>query len=91
MDISSRAKYPAKALSNFASDTFVLDDVLCNSREGFLQSLKFKSPEMQEEVCKLIGIVAQRKEVHKRNGSEHKLFIGEELNIKEILMNIKIY
>jgi hypothetical protein len=68
MDISSRAKYPAKALSNFASDTFVLDDVLCNSREGFLQSLKFKSPEMQEEVCKLIGIGA------KKRGSQKKWF-----------------
>jgi len=68
MDISSRSKYPAKSLSNFACDVFVLDGVLCNSREGWLQSLKFKSPEMQVEVCKLIGVDA------KRRGSKKKWF-----------------
>jgi len=29
--------------------------------EGFLQSLKFKSPEMQIEVCKLVGFAAKRR------------------------------
>jgi hypothetical protein len=29
--------------------------------EGFLQSLKFKSVEMQESVCKLVGSAAKRK------------------------------
>ena len=68
MDISSRAKYPAKALSNFASHSFELDDVKIMSIEGFLQSLKFKSVEMQEEVCKLVGGGA------KKRGSQKKWF-----------------
>ena len=53
MDIGSRAGYPASALSNFAPHRFIFDDVECASMEGFLQSLKFKSPEMQKEVCEL--------------------------------------
>jgi len=40
---------------------FVIDGVKCNSMEGFLQSLKFKSPEMQVEVCKLVGKAAKFK------------------------------
>lgn len=32
-----------------------LGGVLCNSMEGFLQSLKFKNPEMQKYVCTLVG------------------------------------
>ena len=29
--------------------------------EGFLQSLKFKSPEMQEEICSLVGRAAKQR------------------------------
>lgn len=61
MDIGSRAGYPASALSNFAPHRFIFDDVECASMEGFLQSLKFKSPEMQREVCKLVGRAAKFK------------------------------
>lgn len=61
MDIGSGNKYPANALSNFAPHPFIIDGIECNSMEGFLQSLKFKSPEMQIEVCKLVGIAAKRK------------------------------
>lgn len=61
MDISSTNKYPAGALSNFTPHPFVIDDIECNSMEGFLQGLKFKSPEMQVEVCKLVGRAAKRK------------------------------
>lgn len=61
MDIISSGKYPSNKLSNFAGHRFVLDDVQCNSMEGFLQSLKFSNTEMQEEVCKLVGIAAKRK------------------------------
>lgn len=61
MDIGSRAGYPASALSNFAPHRFIFDDVECASMEGFLQSLKFKSPEMQKEVCKLVGRAAKFK------------------------------
>lgn len=61
MDIGSGNSYPSNSLSNFAPHPFELDGVLINSAEGFLQSLKFKSPEMQEEVCKLVGYAAKKK------------------------------
>lgn len=61
MDIGSGSKYPSNALSNFAPHPFEIDGIKCNSMEGFLQSLKFKSPEMQEEVCKLVGYAAKKK------------------------------
>lgn len=38
MDIGSGKAYPAGALSNFAGHRFVIDDVQCNSMEGFLQN-----------------------------------------------------
>lgn len=61
MDIGSKAGYPASALSNFAPHRFIFDDIECASMEGFLQSLKFKSSEMQKEVCKLVGRAAKFK------------------------------
>lgn len=61
MDIGSGHGYPADALSNFAPHPFVLDGIECNSMEGFLQSLKFSNPDMQREVCKLVGRVAKFK------------------------------
>ncbi|AJT61032.1 hypothetical protein AVU32_gp191 [Vibrio phage ValKK3] len=59
MDIKSGAGYPASALSNFAPHAFTVRGVECASMEGFLQSLKFKNPDMQREVCKLVGKVAK--------------------------------
>ena len=61
MDISSKSGYPASSLSNFAGHRFELDGIECNSMEGFLQSLKFKEPDIQKEVCKLIGKKAKFK------------------------------
>jgi hypothetical protein len=61
MDIGSGNGYPASALSNFAPHPFILDEVQINSAEGFLQSLKFKSPEMQAEVCTLVGYAAKKR------------------------------
>ena len=61
MDIGSGNKYPSNSLSNFAPHPFEMDGVQCNSFEGFIQSLKFKSIEMQEEVCKLVGYIAKKK------------------------------
>lgn len=61
MDISSRGTYPSNKLSNFAGHRFTLDGVQCNSMEGFLQSLKFKNPDMQREVCLLVGLAAKKK------------------------------
>lgn len=61
MDIRSGASGPAGKLSNFAPHPFIIDGVECNSMEGFLQSLKFKGADMQEEVCKLVGRAAKKK------------------------------
>jgi len=61
MDIGSGTGYPSSALSNFAPHPFEIDGVKCNSMEGFLQSLKFKNPEMQEHVCTLVGREAKFK------------------------------
>ena len=61
MDIGSGSGFPSGTLSNFAPHPFVIDGVECNSMEGFLQSLKFSNPEMQKEVCKLVGKAAKFK------------------------------
>lgn len=61
MDIGSGNSYPSNALSNFAPHPFEIDGIHCNSMEGFLQSLKFKSPEMQEAICQLVGYAAKKR------------------------------
>ena len=61
MDIGSKNGYPSSSLSNFAPHPFVIDGVECNSMEGFLQSLKFESIEMQKHVCTLVGSKAKFK------------------------------
>jgi hypothetical protein len=65
MNIGSGNTYPANSLSNFSPHPFELDGIKASSMEGFLQSLKFKSVEMQEEVCKLVGFAAKSKGKHK--------------------------
>ena len=66
MDIGSGSKYPAGSLSNFSPHPFIIDGVECNSAEGWLQSLKFKEPEIQKEVCKLVGFGAKKKGRNKK-------------------------
>lgn len=61
MDIRSGAKYPAGALSNFSPYKFTVDGVVCNSMEGFLQSLKFSNEGMQRHICSLVGRLAKAK------------------------------
>ena len=81
MDVSSRGKYPANKLSNFAGHRFEIDGVVCNSMEGFLQALKFKSPEMQVEVCKLVGFGAKKKGSNKNWQQSQTLYWqGQEIN-----------
>lgn len=74
MDIGSGNGYPSSALSNFAPHPFTLDDVNCASMEGFLQSLKFKSPDMQEYVCTLVGKAAKMKGKNKNWYADQKLY-----------------
>jgi len=73
MDIGSGNKYPSNALSNFAPHPFIMDGVECNSFEGWLQSLKFKEPDMQKEICKLVGKAAKFK------GKPKKWFLTQKL------------
>lgn len=61
MDIGSGSGFPSATLSNFSPHPFVFDGVECNSMEGLLQSFKFSNPEMQKEVCKLVGKQAKFK------------------------------
>ena len=61
MDIKSGCGYPAASLSNFSPHPFVIDGVQCASMEGFLQSLKSPYPEVQVQICTLVGIVAKRR------------------------------
>ena len=74
MDIGSGSGFPSAALSNFAPHPFVIDGVQCNSMEGFLQSLKFANPEMQKEVCKLVGKAAKFKGKKKKWWRTQTLF-----------------
>lgn len=72
MDIGSKNSYPSCALSNFSAHEFEIDGVKCASMEGFLQSLKCKSPEMQKEICKLIGIKAKREGSKRNDWKKHQ-------------------
>lgn len=74
MDIGSGTGFPSASLSNFAPHTFVIDGVECASMEGFLQSLKFSNPEMQKEVCKLVGKAAKFKGKKKKWWRTQTLF-----------------
>lgn len=91
MNIGSGNTYPANALSNFAPHPFVFDGVSCASMEGFLQSLKFKNPDMQVHICTLVGYAAKkagrkknwqqtqelwwRGMCHSRDGREYQLLL----------------
>ena len=74
MDIRSKAGFPAGALSNFAPHPFTIDGVECASMEGFLQSLKFASPDMQAEVCTLVGAKAKKRGAKKSWRQSQTLF-----------------
>lgn len=74
MDIRSDGKYPANKLSNFSGHRFVLDGVTCNSMEGFLQALKYSNPDMQVEICKLVGFAAKKKGSKKKWKTRQTLY-----------------
>src|SRR5580704_11473035 len=60
VDIKAKGPFPVGALSNFAAHSFVLDDVVCGSMEGFLQGLKAEDVEVQKGICGLAGTEAQK-------------------------------
>lgn len=74
MDVGSNGSYPSNSLSNFAAHEFYIDGVRCASMEGFLQSLKFENPDMQEHICSLIGIGAKRAGREKNWQKHQKLY-----------------
>ena len=81
MDIGSGTGFPTASLSNFAPHPFIIDGVECNSMEGFLQSLKFSNPDMQREVCKLVGKQAKFKGKKKKWWRTQTLYwLGVEFN-----------
>lgn len=80
MDIGSGSSYPSCALSNFAPHAFEIDGIKCASMEGFLQSLKFSSPEMAAHVCTLVGKSAKFK------GKKKKWFRTQTLYWKGVPM-----
>jgi len=63
LDIRSNGMYPSGVLSNLCSNAFRIDGVLCNSMEGFLQSLKHQDPNKQRQVCQLKGGNARKRSV----------------------------
>lgn len=74
MDIGSGTGFPSAALSNFTPHPFVFDGVACASMEGLLQSFKFSNPDMQKEVCKLVGKQAKFKGKKKKWWKTQTLF-----------------
>lgn len=65
MNVGSKSGYPSSALSNFSPHRFYFDGVDCWSMEGLLQAFKFENPEIQREVCSLVGIKAKMRGKHK--------------------------
>ena len=63
LDIRSNGMYPSGVLSNLCSNAFRLDGVLCNSMEGFLQSLKHQDLNKQRQLCQLKGGNARKRSV----------------------------
>ncbi len=55
IDIWSKSAYPADVLSNLHSNGFHFDGMVCGSMEGFLQSLKYKNPDKQRQICNMTG------------------------------------
>jgi len=81
MDIGSGSGFPASNLSNFSPHPFEIDGIQCNSMEGFLQSLKFSNPEMQKEVCKMVGLQAKFKGKKKKWWKTQTLWwMGKEID-----------
>jgi predicted NAD-dependent protein-ADP-ribosyltransferase YbiA (DUF1768 family) len=81
MDIGSGKEYPACALSNFSPHPFVFRGFQVSSMEGFLQGLKFASPDKQEYVFKLVGRAAKFAGQHKKWWRDQRLYFqGEPIN-----------
>ena len=63
LDIRSNGLYPSNVLSNFCSNGFRFDGMICGSMEGFLQSLKRKELDKQRQICSMKGGNARKMSV----------------------------
>jgi hypothetical protein len=81
MDIGSGKTYPANALSNFSPHPFVFRDFPVRSMEGFLQGLKFESPDKQAYVFTLVGKAAKFAGKNKKWWRDGRLYFqGKPIN-----------
>lgn len=86
INIYSKGKYPANALSNFAPHEFDFDGfnhISC--METFLQSLKFENPNEQSQVMHMNARVAKKVGVRKK-WSRYLFWKGKKLI--DILMSL---
>lgn len=63
LDIRSNGLYPSNVLSNKCSNGFRFDGMVCNSMEGFLQSLKRKELDKQWQICSMKGGNARKNSI----------------------------
>lgn len=63
LDIRSNGLYPSNVLSNLCSNGFHFDEIVCGSMEGFLQSLKRKELDKQQQICSMKGGNARKMSV----------------------------
>lgn len=63
LDIRSNGAYPSGVLSNLCSNGFRFDGMVCNSMEGFLQSLKHRDRDKQRQLCQMKGGNARKRSV----------------------------
>ena len=63
VDIWSGNKYPADVLSNLYGNGFRFDGIVCESMEGFLQSLKYRNADKQCQICSMKGRKARKMSV----------------------------
>lgn len=59
-DIYYRGAYPNNVLSNLYPNKFVIDGVVCESMEGFLQALTHHDKHTREYVVRHSGVTAKR-------------------------------
>lgn len=64
LDIRSNGAYPSGVLSNLCSNGFRFDGMVCNSMEGFLQSLKYQDKDKQRQICQMKGGNARKRSIN---------------------------
>ena len=91
--ISTSSQLRAVALSNWELYTFVIDDVTCNSMEGFLQAIKSPDLAVQAELCAMTGKKAHSQGQNYNNWKntqmlywQNRVYPRESTQYQELLM-----